>query len=77
MKDAIRTCAPVYNTHRMVTDYLNTMYRDVEPTTSEFKPTHRWELPFNPSIIEATYRVGVDEPIHGMLGYASIPIDMS
>ena len=35
MKDAIRTCAPVYNTHRMVTDYLNTMYRNVEPTPSE------------------------------------------
>ncbi len=26
MKEAIRTCAPVYNTHRMVTDYRNTMY---------------------------------------------------
>ena len=31
MKDAIRTCAPVYNTHRMVTDYLNIMYRETEP----------------------------------------------
>ncbi len=27
MKEAIRTCLPVYNTHRMVMDYVNTMYK--------------------------------------------------
>ena len=27
MKEAIQTCTPIYNTHRMVTDYLNKMYR--------------------------------------------------
>ena len=33
MKEAIRTCTPVYNTHRMVTDYLNKMYRSVSDGT--------------------------------------------
>ena len=30
MAHAIETCAPVYNTHRMVMDYLNKMYIDNE-----------------------------------------------
>jgi glycogen phosphorylase len=30
MRHAIQTCAPVYNTHRMVIDYLNKMYRTSE-----------------------------------------------
>ena len=34
MKDAIRTCAPVYNTHRMVTDYVNVMYRESDTPVS-------------------------------------------
>ncbi len=27
MQEAIRTCLPIYNTHRMVMDYVNTMYK--------------------------------------------------